>query len=130
MKRHSLAAIAFAAALAGPAAAAPPQAIDVHLSNFNFAPRAIVLDRGRDYVLTLVNDSGGGHTISAPAFFAASGLPAAERARLEDGREVEVEGHMAVTLHLSAPSAPATYKFKCTHSMHNLFGMNGTIIVR
>ena len=116
--------------LAGPAAAAPPQAVVVHLANFRFTPSAIVLERGQSYALTLVNDSGGGHSFAAPAFFAASGLPASERARLEDGREVELDGHTSVTLHLTAPAMPATFKFKCTHSMHNLFGMNGNIVVR
>jgi uncharacterized cupredoxin-like copper-binding protein len=110
------------------AGAQAPAVVEVHLSNFKFTPRAIVLDQGRPYVLRLVNDSGGGHDFAAPAFFAGANVAAPDRPLVRDG-EVEVPGGQVRLVRLTAPPA-GRYKLKCTHSFHKMFGMSGSIVVR
>ena len=105
-----------------------PTTVDVHLSNFRFAPKPIQLERGRPYVLRLINDADGGHNFAAPAFFAASNIAPPDRAWLKNGK-VEVPGGQVREIRLTAP-APGTYKLSCTHFMHGAFGMKGEIIVR
>jgi plastocyanin len=106
------------------AQSAPPTII-IHLSNFEFNPSQLRLRVGVPVHLQLVNDSGGGHNFSAPAFFAASIVQAGTPPR--DGTiDVPARGHVDITL---VPRMPGTYRLKCTHFLHSLFGMTGTIIV-
>jgi uncharacterized cupredoxin-like copper-binding protein len=96
----------------------------VHLSNFAFDPSLIRFRAGVPVRLRLVNDSDGGHDFSAPAFFAASsfapGVPAPPNGT------VQVAPHQSVELDL-VPREPGTYDLECTHFLHSLFGMTGTI---
>jgi len=110
------------------ASAIQPTAIDVHLSNFKFEPKAIELKADTDYALTLVNDGGGGHSFSAKDFFAAAKVDAADVAILKDGT-IEVPGNDKRTIHLRT-AGPGAYKVKCTHAFHSGFGMKGEIVVR
>jgi uncharacterized cupredoxin-like copper-binding protein len=112
-----------------PAAAQPAPTVLVQLSNFKFTPNRIVLDHGRSYVLRLVNVAGGGHDLTAPAFFAAARIAPADRALIQEG-EVEVPAGQVREIHLTAPDSAAAYKIKCSHSFHKMFGMSGAIIVR
>lgn len=115
--------------IAGSAAVAQsPATIDVHLSNFKFAPSTIVLKQGQPYVLRLINDGGGGHDFTAPEFFARSALAQRDRTWVQGGA-VEVPGHQVREIHLTAPRA-GSYKLKCSHTFHKAFGMSGRIIVR
>ena len=114
--------------LPGASAAQAPTTVEVHLSNFRFAPKPIQLERGRSYVLRLVNDSGGGHNFAAPAFFAAATVTPQDRSWLKNGK-IEVPSRQVREIRLIAP-APGTYRLKCTHFMHGAFGMKGEIIVR
>ncbi|HXV01245.1 MAG TPA: cupredoxin domain-containing protein [Caulobacteraceae bacterium] len=101
--------------------------IDVVATNFKFAPSIVHLHRGAPYVLVLHNQAKGGHSFAARDFFAASEMPAADRARLKDGKvEVPPGGEVSLAV---APKAPGTYRFTCTHPLHNTFGMTGTIVV-
>lgn len=102
--------------------------VAVQLSNFKFSPSTIMLDHGRSYVLRLANLSGGGHDFTAPSFFGAATIAPADRRWIEDG-EVEVPAGQVREIRLTAPAA-GTYKLKCTHSFHKMFGMSGRIIVR
>jgi uncharacterized cupredoxin-like copper-binding protein len=111
--------------LALTAAAPAEQRIDVALSNFKFAPDTIRLVHGQSYVLHL--SSSGGHSFGAKAFFAAAKMPAADRARVRDGK-VDLEGGEAVDLHFTAPAAGA-YPIRCTHFLHASFGMTGKFVV-
>jgi len=76
------------------------EVVTVLLSNFVFDPDHIRLQVNKLVRLRLDNDSSGGHSFSALAFFAASSF-------------------------LSGSSAPADG----THSLHDLFGMTGGIEV-
>ena len=111
--------------------AAPAQApgvVEVHLSNFKFTPSQVQFQHGQAYVLRLVNDGGGGHDFTAPAFFAGAAVAPGDRRWISDG-EIEVPGHQVREIHLTAPR-PGSYKLKCTHSLHSAFGMKGKIVVR
>ena len=106
----------------------PETRIAITLTSFAFTPAVVTLEHGRRYVLHLDNQSGGGHNVAAPEFFAAAGVAPADRAKISRGR-VEVGGHESVDIHLTAPAA-ASYALRFTHFLHTGFGMSGSIVVR
>jgi len=108
-------------------ASAQPAMVPVELSNFKFVPNAIQLRAGTPVTLHLQNAGGGGHSFSAPAFFAAARLDPRSAGLVHNGM-VDVPGRGAVNIAL-VPAA-GTYKLKCTHTLHAAFGMTGTIVVR
>jgi uncharacterized cupredoxin-like copper-binding protein len=111
-----------AAAVAGPEA----ETVTVRLSSFAFTPSLLHLRSGVPVRLHLVNDSAGGHNVSAPALFLlASAFP---NGAPPAGGKVELGPGQSQDL-LLVPRAPGTYKLECTHFLHNLFGMTGTIVV-
>ncbi len=131
--RHPAAALALglaAASAAFPAWGQSPQgqaveAVTVQLSNFAFAPERLQLRVGVPVRLHLVNVASGGHSFSAPAFFAASTYPSGTPPR--DGKiDIAAGGSVDVTL---VPRTAGTYRLECTHFLHSLFGMTGTIVV-
>jgi plastocyanin len=101
------------------------ETINVRLSSFAFNPDQLRLRVGVPVRLHLENESSGGHNFSAPAFFAASIFPTGSPP--QNGK-VEVAGKSSVDITLT-PRAPGTYKVECTHFLHSLFGMTGTIVV-
>ena len=103
----------------------PAEAITIRLSNFAFAPAQLQLRVGVPVRLHLVNDSSGGHSFSAPALFAASAYPSG--APPQDGT-VQIAASSSVDITL-VPRAAGTYKLECTHFLHSMFGMTGTIVV-
>ncbi len=98
--------------------------VTVHLSNFAFDPSLIRLRSGVPVRLRLVNDSNEGHSFSAPGFFTASLFPPGAAAPL--GGTIEVRAHQTVELTV-VPRLPGTYDLECTHFLHSLFGMTGSI---
>ena len=98
----------------------------VELSNFDFVPRELHLHAGQPVALVLANGASGGHDFSAPEFFAAARIEPADAALVTDG-EIDVPAKSMRTVHL-VPAA-GTYKLTCTHTMHAMFGMKGTIVV-
>lgn len=129
-RSHLLAALA-ALALAAPSAAQPGWAqaarITVSLSSFKFAPQTVRLRAGQPVILHLQNTGSGGHDFSAPAFFAAAQVRPEDARRLDRGA-VDVGGHESVDIAL-VPKA-GTYPLHCTHTMHSMFGMKGSIVVQ
>ncbi|HEY4042757.1 MAG TPA: cupredoxin domain-containing protein [Rhodopila sp.] len=109
-----------------PAPHSPTDTITVRLSNFAFAPDHLRLKAGVPLRLRLENASNGGHDFSAPAFFAASLLPPGSPAL--SGGAVAVSAHQTLELDVM-PRTPGTYRLECTHFLHSLFGMHGTIEV-
>ncbi|HXA22312.1 MAG TPA: cupredoxin domain-containing protein [Acetobacteraceae bacterium] len=102
------------------------ETITIRLSNFAFDPEQIRLKAGVPIRLRLVNESDGGHNFSAPAFFAASSfLPGLS---VPPNGTVEVGSHQTVEIAL-VPGTPAAYPIECTHFLHSVFGMNGTLEV-
>jgi len=122
-----LALLALASAPSALAQAPQPAAVTVTMENFKFEPNAIQLRSGVPTILHLVNDAGGGHSFSAPQFFAAAKLAPASQRLVHDGT-VEVPKHSAVDIEL-IPSA-GQYPLKCSHTLHAAFGMKGSITVR
>jgi len=98
----------------------------IELSNFDFSPKEIHLHAGQATTLVLANTASGGHDFAAPEFFAAARVEPADAGLVEHG-EVDVPGKTTRTVHL-VPAA-GTYKLTCTHTMHAMFGMKGTIVV-
>ncbi len=125
------------AVLAAPIVVVPPAAwpqplqdqsvetIIIRLSNFAFNPEQLRLRVGVPVRLHLENAASGGHNFSSPALFAASILQDGPPPR---NGKIEVAGSSSLDIILT-PRAPGTYKFECTHFLHSLFGMTGTIVV-
>jgi plastocyanin len=107
-------------------AAAEFETITVHLSNFTFAPDLLRLRTGVPVRLHIVNDSDRGHNFSAPALFLlGSSFP--DGPPPASGKvEVGPNGSEDILL---VPRAPGTYKIECTHFLHSLFSMTGSIVV-
>ncbi len=127
--RTFLAIAALIAAVPG-LAQAPPDwtnapSVGVTLRSFAFDPKTVVLRAGVPVKLVL-SDVKGGHSFSAPAFFAAASIAPEDRDKVANGK-VEMAGGETVTIRL-VPAA-GTYKLTCTHFMHGALGMKGTILV-
>jgi plastocyanin len=119
--------VAYGGELVGTAHAAQPAVASVDLVNFRFTPGQLQLRANTPTVLQLRNNASGGHNFSAPAFFAAAKIAPASAALVQGGK-VEVPSHSTVSLELTP--AAGQYPLKCSHTLHALFGMKGTIIVR
>lgn len=98
----------------------------VKLTDFEFSPAYLRFEVGRPVHLVLVNEGSGEHDFSAPEFFSAvtyrpgSSAPAEGRIELGKNETKEVE---------LLPVAAGSYKLKCTHFLHSIFGMHGVIEV-
>lgn len=104
-------------------AAAP---VEVGLSNFKFSPRAVHLRAGAPVRLHIVNGSEGGHSFTAPEFFAAASVRPEDRGIVREGG-IEVPGGQSRDVSL-VPAA-GRYKLKCDRGMHKMMGMSGEIVV-
>ena len=113
-------------AFAAPASSQPNTAA-VELTNFKFTPAQLELKANLPVILQLRNDASGGHSFSAPAFFAGARVDPASAGLIREGR-IEVPAHKTVQVALT-PSA-GQFPLKCSHTLHSTFGMTGTIIVR
>ncbi|HEX3573628.1 MAG TPA: cupredoxin domain-containing protein [Rhodopila sp.] len=100
--------------------------LTVRMSNFAFDPDHLRLKAGIPVRLRFINESSGGHDFSAPEFFAASGFPLGSSA--PPNGEVAVGSRQSVEI-VVVPHTPGTYRVECTHFLHSLFGMHGTVEV-
>lgn len=98
---------------------------EVLLTDFDFEPETVRLAAGVPLRLTL-RDVEGGHTFTAPEFFAAARIAPEDAAEIADG-EVHLKEGQSTTLRL-IPAA-GRYRLVCTHTGHALLGMTGEIIV-
>jgi plastocyanin len=115
----------FAASSAQPQGSSPAT-ITVHLSSFAFTPDRLLLRAGTPVRLHLVNDSSHGHDFSAPALFAASTFLGRT---LPDRGTIELDGDTSADI-VFVPRLPGTYKVRCTHFLHSLFGMTAIVVVQ
>jgi uncharacterized cupredoxin-like copper-binding protein len=104
-------------------------AITVSMTNYAFTPSTLTLKAGETYRLHFSNDAGKGHDFTAREFFQSSTIAAADKAKLEDGEEVELDGGQSADIMLT-PNKPGTYPVTCTHFMHSMLGMTGKIVVQ
>ena len=101
--------------------------VHVQLSNFKFAPKSIRLQVDKPYILRLENVSSGGHSFSSPSFFGAGEVHAEDGPKISRGK-VEVPAGQYVEVHV-IPRRIGQYSVRCTHPLHGVFGMTGTITV-
>ncbi|HVV65023.1 MAG TPA: cupredoxin domain-containing protein [Rhizomicrobium sp.] len=122
--------LAAALALASLSAnAQTPEAVSISMTSYAFTPSTITLKAGRTYRIHFANAAGKGHDFSAPEFFAASAVAPEDRSKLEDGKEVELEGGQSADITLT-PNRAGTFSVTCTHFLHATFGMKGQIVVQ
>jgi uncharacterized cupredoxin-like copper-binding protein len=108
---------------------ASAQPIDVVMTEFAFAPAHIRLRAGQPYRLHLENHGSGGHSISAPKFFASATWRDEATAAVAAGSDaIEVAPGAARDLYLT-PRQTGTFPFECSHFLHSTFGMVGDIVV-
>jgi uncharacterized cupredoxin-like copper-binding protein len=102
--------------------------ITVTLSNYAFTPSELDLKSGTTYRMHLVNAGTKAHSFSAPEFFAASQIADEDQAKVVKGL-VDLENGQSVDIAVT-PGRPGTFSFACTHFMHKMMGMHGTIVVQ
>jgi len=115
-------------ASAQPAATMPAETINISLTDYAFAPAALALKAGTVYRLHLSNGGSKDHDFNAPEFFAASQLAPEDRAKVKRGKIAIDKGQEAdVTV---TTGTAGSYPVTCTHFMHSMMGMHGTITVQ
>lgn len=115
-------------ALFSTAAGAQDQSVTVTLKSYDFTPEMVNLMAGTPYRLHLVNDSGRGHSFSAPEFFANATVDDQDQSKIVKGT-VEVAPDSSVDVRVR-PGRPGSYALRCDHFLHALFGMTGRIVVQ
>lgn len=102
------------------------RAVSVSLRMFRIQPKLLHMKSGRPIVLRVTNDSGIAHDLTAPEFFARSAVAPADRAKVINGRiELGANDNVAVMI---IPRS-GRYPVKCSHPLHKMLGMTGTIVV-
>lgn len=107
------------------------QRINLVLDSFEFRPDHLTFDRGQPYRLHLENHSGSGHNLDAPEFFRTTALRSdatAERA-IAAGGLVEVPPGGETDIYF-VPAESGHFSFRCSHLLHETFGMVGDITVK
>src|ERR1700704_183953 len=103
------------------------QDIQIMLSNFNFAPNMLRLQRNTTYAIHLVNSASGGHSFSAPGFFSAMTVAPEDRAKIVNGK-IEIPAGQTVDITVT-PMTAGSYPIVCTHFLHQTFGMKGEAVI-
>jgi uncharacterized cupredoxin-like copper-binding protein len=105
--------------------------IEVALSNYEFSPSNLVLQKGKPYLIHLENLAGGEeHTFTAPDFFRSVALrsdPAGQQA-LAQGGVVTLAAGESRDLYF-VPLQTGSFDLECSEPLHPMFGMTGTIVV-
>ena len=102
--------------------------ISITLTNYAFTPSALNLQAGMTYHLHFINSGSKDHNFSAPEFFAAVQVAAEDQAKVEKGR-VALEGGQSLDITVT-PDHAGTFPVECTHFMHKMMGMRGSIVVQ
>jgi plastocyanin len=114
--------------LSGNATAQPVPVIGISLTDYAFTPNTLSLNEGSSYRIAFTNNEAKDHNFSAPGFFGASQIAAGDQAKIKGG-SVEVGSGQTVEINVT-PSRAGSYAFICTHFMHSMMGMHGTITVK
>jgi plastocyanin len=110
------------------AAAQTMTPISITLTNYAFTPSALNMKSGVTYQMHLINNGSKDHNLSAPEFFAASKVAPEDQAKVEKGL-VSLERAQSLDI-VVTPDRPGTYAVECTHFMHKMMGMHGSIVVQ
>jgi plastocyanin len=111
------------------AAAGAQTAVTVSMTNYAFTPGTLNLKSGETYRIHFSNDANKSHDFAAREFFASSTIAPEDKAKIEEDGEVELEGGQSADITLT-PNHAGTYSVTCTHFMHSMLGMKGTVVVR
>ena len=114
--------------LPGEAVAQSVTPVSITLTNYAFNPGALTLQTGVTYQMHFINSGSKDHNFNAPDFFAAAQVAPEDQAKVEKGR-VALEGGQSVDITVT-PDHPGTFAVECTHFMHKMMGMHGSITVR
>jgi len=102
--------------------------ISITLTNYAFTPNALNLKAGTTYHMHFINSGTKDHNFSAPDFFAVSQIAPEDQAKVEKGL-VALEAGQSLDITVT-PSHPGTFVVECTHFMHKMMGMHGSIVVQ
>lgn len=134
MAKPGISLVALVIALAAPGqrawaqdAQAGAETITISLSDYAFAPAALNLKAGTAYHLHFTNAGSRDHDFTAPEFFAASQVTPEDQAKLKRGTVAIDKGK---DVDVTVTPGAGNYKVTCTHFMHSMMGMHGTITVR
>jgi plastocyanin len=112
----------------GAAMAQSATPISITMTNYAFNPSALTLRAGVTYQLHFINGGSKDHNFSAPEFFAASQVAAEDQAKIEKGLVALASGQSVdITV---TPGTPGSFAVECTHFMHKIMGMHGSILVQ
>jgi plastocyanin len=103
------------------------QSVRMELSSFKFTPADLRLKRGAPYNIHFFNSASGGHDFVAKEFFDEATIAPEDKSKLRNGG-IDLEGGESVDIKLIA-NRPGVYKSRCTHFMHSMMGMTGTVTV-
>lgn len=109
-------------------AAETPARVTVTLANFSFTPADLHLHAGQPVTIHFVNEGSGAHDFTAPEFFAAATMDAANRTRVAGGKGRVSMGKGESSDVTLTPKA-GTYKVHCSHFGHSTLGMTGSVTV-
>ena len=104
--------------------------VEIDLDEFHFAPDSLTFEAGSPYRVMFRNTGTGAHNFTSSDFFSAVLLrpdTPGTSAALSGQIELAPGASSAVEL---VPVAPGLYSFRCTHGMHELFGMSGEAEIR
>jgi len=112
----------------GEASAQTVMPLSITLSNYSFTPNVLDLQAGITYRMHFINGGSKDHNFSAPEFFAASQIAPDDQAKIEKGL-VALDSGQSVDITVTTGSA-GTFPVECTHFMHKMMGMHGSIVVQ
>jgi len=110
-----------------PAAAQTGEAINISLTDYAFTPSSLELKAGTLYRLHFTNTGSKDHDFTAPGFFVASQIAADDQAKVKRGTVAIDKGQ---EIEVVVTPVAGSYPFTCTHFMHKMMGMHGTITVQ
>jgi plastocyanin len=102
--------------------------ISITLTDYAFTPGALNLKAGTTYHLHFINSGTKDHNFSAPDFFATAQIAPEDQAKVEKGL-VALEAGQSLDITVT-PDHPGTFAAECTHFMHKMMGMHGSIVVQ
>jgi uncharacterized cupredoxin-like copper-binding protein len=104
------------------------QSVEIAMTNFSFAPKALQLRRNTPYRLHFVNNGSSNHSFDAPELFRAMITAPDDRAKVEGGTIEVAEGKTVDVM--VVPLKPGSYAFHCSHFLHATFGMKGEATIQ
>ena len=115
------------ASLPQTAVAQTSQTITISLTDYAFTPAALELKAGTAYRLHFTNAGSKDHNFTAPEFFVASQVAVEDQGKVKRGT-IAVDKGQEVEVMLTPVAGQ--YEFTCTHFMHKMMGMHGSITVQ